>query len=56
MVSFYRFMHKCTVVCLHQVGAYRSHDFLAADNLLGKEPRARAMEGSETKILISENM
>lgn len=19
MVSFYRFMHKCTVVCLHQV-------------------------------------
>lgn len=49
-------MHKCTVVRLHQVWAYRSHDFLAADNLLEKEPRARAMKISETKILTSENM
>lgn len=36
-----------TVVGMHQAWTYRSHDFLAVDNLLGREPRARAVERSE---------
>lgn len=36
-----------TVVGMHQAWTYRSHDFLAVDNLLGREPRARAVKRSE---------
>lgn len=35
-----------TVVGMHQAWTYRSHDFLAVDNLLGREPRARAVKRS----------
>lgn len=36
-----------TVVGMHQAWTYHSHDFLAVDNLLGREPRARAVKRSE---------